>query len=89
MVTWVRVSFRGRRRRPVARRLWAAGRRVSQCLEHTQSEIPRFARNDSMGRVITQTALGRGLPFLAFTPNFQRKMWDMLGASCRTRSAPL
>ena len=32
------------------------GRRgISHCLENTQSEIPRSARNDSLARVITQT----------------------------------
>ena len=30
-------------RRPVAPRLWAAGRGISHCVENTQSEIPRFA----------------------------------------------
>jgi len=38
-------DFRGSRRR----------RGISHCLEDTQSKIPRFARNDSVGRVITQT----------------------------------
>jgi len=28
---------------------------ISQCLENTQSEIPRSARNDSLGRAVTQT----------------------------------
>ena len=42
-----RVIPRSRRRRG-----------ISHCLENTQSEIPRSARNDSLGRVITQTPLG-------------------------------
>ena len=40
----LRVIPRSRRRRG-----------ISHCLENTQSEIPRSARNDSLGRVITQT----------------------------------
>lgn len=31
---------------------------VSDYLESTQSEVPRSARNDSVGRVITQTPIG-------------------------------
>jgi hypothetical protein len=41
---------------------WFLGARprtgMSDCLENTQCEIPRSARNDSLGRVITQTAKG-------------------------------
>src|SRR5208337_775941 len=43
----LRVIPRSRRRRG-----------ISHCLENTQSEIPRSARNDSLGRVITQTPKG-------------------------------
>jgi hypothetical protein len=45
-------------RRPVARRLWAAGRGISHCVENTQSEIPlpRLRdRNDSTDLVITHS----------------------------------
>jgi hypothetical protein len=55
VITRVCVSFRGGRR--------GDRRGISQWLENTQSEIPRSARNDSLGSVIRQIPLeerGRG-----------------------------
>src|SRR5208337_1800485 len=62
----LRVIPRSRRRRG-----------ISHCLENTQSEIPRSARNDSLGRVITQTPGERTLHPLR-TRRVQPKMWDIL-----------
>jgi len=43
---------------------WFLGTRqrtgMSECIENTQSEIPRFARNDNSKEVVTQTPLGSG-----------------------------
>ena len=47
----LRVIPRSRRRRG-----------ISHCLENTQSEIPRSARNDSLARVFTQTLKPRPSP---------------------------
>ena len=49
---------------------------MGDCVEDTQSEIPRSARNDRLGRVITQTPRERAVCSL-WSSGVQQKMWDM------------
>jgi len=70
----LRVIPRSRRRRGIL-----------HCLENTQSEIPRSARNDSVGRAITQTPLGRRATRSIHSPSRPdcRPKKQVCASSCR------